>query len=39
MIPVEVTKISFYPPSKGYAVVLQEVGGEEEKAPRYRGFL
>ncbi|MFQ6673783.1 MAG: bifunctional nuclease domain-containing protein [Fidelibacterota bacterium] len=33
MIPVEVTKISFYPPSKGYAVVLQEVGGERRKLP------
>ncbi|MFQ6616852.1 MAG: bifunctional nuclease domain-containing protein [Fidelibacterota bacterium] len=33
MIPVEVTKISFYPPSKGYAVVLQEVGGKKRKLP------
>lgn len=33
MIPVEVTRISFYPPSKGYAVVLQEIGGEERKLP------
>ncbi|MAG20873.1 MAG: bifunctional nuclease family protein [Candidatus Marinimicrobia bacterium] len=33
MIPVEVTKISFYPPSKGYAVVLQEIGGQGRKLP------
>lgn len=33
MIPVEVTRISFYPPSKGYAVVLQEIGGERRKLP------
>ena len=33
MIPVEVTRISFYPPSKGYAVVLQEIGGDERKLP------
>tara|TARA_B100000929_G_scaffold97277_1_gene76324 strand:+ start:151 stop:723 length:573 start_codon:yes stop_codon:yes gene_type:complete len=33
MIPVEVTRISFYPPSKGYAVVLQEIGGGERKLP------
>lgn len=33
MIPVEVTKISFYPPSKGYAVVLQEMGGKKRKLP------
>jgi len=33
MIPVEVTKISFYPPSKGYAVILQEIGGENRRLP------
>ena len=33
MVPVEVTRISFYPPSKGYAVVLQEIGGEKRKLP------
>ena len=33
MIPVEVTKISFYPPSKGYAVVLQEIGEHGRKLP------
>ena len=33
MIPVEVKKISFYPPSKGYAVFLQEVGGNHRKLP------
>ncbi|MBF89120.1 MAG: hypothetical protein CMG75_05545 [Candidatus Marinimicrobia bacterium] len=33
MIPVEVTKISFYPPSKGYAVFLQEIAGENRKLP------
>ena len=33
MIPVEVTRISFYPPSKGYAVELQEIGGGERKLP------
>lgn len=33
MILVEVTKISFYPPSKGYAVLLQEVGGQGRKIP------
>ncbi len=33
MIPVDVTRISFYPPSKGYAVILQEVGGENRRLP------
>ncbi|MFQ6608141.1 MAG: bifunctional nuclease domain-containing protein [Fidelibacterota bacterium] len=33
MIPVEVTRISFYPPSKGYAVVLQEIGGANRRLP------
>lgn len=33
MIPVEVTKISFYPPSKGYAVILQEIGGQGRRLP------
>ena len=30
MIEVEVVKIAFYPPSKGYAVLLKEVGGEKQ---------
>ena len=33
MVPVEVTKISFYPPSKGYAVILREIGGQRRKLP------
>ena len=33
MIPVEVIKIFFYAPSKGYAVILQEIGGEKRKLP------
>lgn len=33
MIPVEVKRISFYPPSKGYAVFLQEIGGNHRKLP------
>lgn len=30
MVNVEVIKISYYPPSKGYAVLLQEIGGEKQ---------
>lgn len=30
MINVELDKIIFYPPSKGYAVILKEVGGERQ---------
>ncbi len=30
MIEVEVVKIAFYPPSKGYAVLLKEIGGEKQ---------
>jgi len=30
MIEVEVVKIAFYPPSKGYAVLLKEVDGEKQ---------
>jgi len=30
MIEVEVSKIAFYPPSKGYAVLLSEVGGDRQ---------
>ena len=33
MIPVKITKISYYSPSKGYAVVLQELSGERRKLP------
>jgi len=30
MVEVEVTKIAFYPPSKGYAVLLREVSGDRQ---------
>ena len=30
MINVEVNKISYHPPSKGYAVLLQEIGGDKQ---------
>ena len=30
MINIEVNKISYHPPSKGYAVLLQEIGGEKQ---------
>ncbi|MAJ44398.1 MAG: hypothetical protein CMF96_06615 [Candidatus Marinimicrobia bacterium] len=30
MINVEVNKISYHPPSKGYAVLLQELGGNKQ---------
>ena len=30
MINIEVNKISYHPPSKGYAVLLQEIGGENQ---------
>lgn len=30
MINVEVNKISYHPPSKGYAVLMQEIGGEKQ---------
>jgi len=30
MVEVEVAKIAFYPPSKGYAVLLREIGGERQ---------
>tara|TARA_Y100000588_G_scaffold298016_1_gene318868 strand:+ start:37 stop:612 length:576 start_codon:yes stop_codon:yes gene_type:complete len=30
MVNVEVIRISYYPPSKGYAVLLQEIGGEKQ---------
>ena len=29
-INIEVNKISYHPPSKGYAVLLQEIGGEKQ---------
>ena len=30
VLEVEITKISFYPPSKGYAVILKELDGERQ---------
>lgn len=30
VLQVEITKISFYPPSKGYAVILRELDGERQ---------
>lgn len=30
MINIEVNKISYHPPSKGYAVLLQEIGGKKQ---------
>lgn len=33
MIPVEISKISFFPPNRGYMVLLEELGGERRKLP------